>query len=77
MVRKLKFHERKLLKKVDFIDWELDNNLHENQVMAKFGIQKRAHYLLYNKLSKNVRFFFLKNLSLTTFCLRFVNLPIN
>uniref|UniRef100_A0A0N5C2R5 S4 RNA-binding domain-containing protein n=2 Tax=Strongyloides TaxID=6247 RepID=A0A0N5C2R5_STREA len=57
MVRKLKFHERKLLKKVDFIDWELDNNLHENQVMAKFGIQKRSHYLLYNKLSRNIREF--------------------
>uniref|UniRef100_A0AC35TFN8 S4 RNA-binding domain-containing protein n=1 Tax=Rhabditophanes sp. KR3021 TaxID=114890 RepID=A0AC35TFN8_9BILA len=57
MVRKLKFHEQKLLKKVDFIDWSLDNNLHESQVMAKYGIQKRAHYLLYNKLSRKIRDF--------------------
>ncbi|KAL4148283.1 hypothetical protein QTP88_002559 [Uroleucon formosanum] len=55
MVRKLKFHEQKLLKKVDFISWELDNNLHELKIMKKYMIQKREHYTLYNKLSREIR----------------------
>ncbi len=55
MVRKLKFHEEKLLKKVDFINWEVDNNLHEIKIMKKFFIQKREDYTKYNKLSREVR----------------------
>ncbi|XP_013400175.1 U3 small nucleolar ribonucleoprotein protein IMP3 [Lingula anatina] len=55
MVRKLKFHEKKLLKKVDFISWEVDNNLHEVKVMKKYYIQKREDYTKYNKLSRYVR----------------------
>ncbi len=47
MVRKLKFHEKKLLKKVDFISWEVDNNLHEIKVMRKYYIQKREDYTKY------------------------------
>ncbi|XP_076353839.1 U3 small nucleolar ribonucleoprotein IMP3 isoform X2 [Tachypleus tridentatus] len=48
MVRKLKFHEKKLLKKVDFISWEVDNNLHEVKIMRKYHIQKREDYTKYN-----------------------------
>lgn len=44
MVRKLKFHEQKLLKKVDFISWKVDNNLNEVKVMKKYFIQKREDY---------------------------------
>ncbi|KAL4608130.1 U3 small nucleolar ribonucleoprotein IMP3 [Arapaima gigas] len=55
MVRKLKFHEQKLLKKVDFINWEVDNNLHEIKVLRRFHIEKREDYTKYNKLSRNVR----------------------
>ena len=44
MVRKLKYHEEKLLKKVDFINCEVDNNLHEVKIMKKFFIQKREDY---------------------------------
>lgn len=44
MVRKLKYHEQKLLKKVDFINWEVDNNLHEIKVLRKFHIEKREDY---------------------------------
>ena len=45
MVRKLKFTEKKLLKKVDYLNWEsLDNNLHEVKVMKKYYIQKREDY---------------------------------
>lgn len=44
MVRKLKFHEQKLLKKVDFINWQIDNNLHESKVLRKYHIRKREDY---------------------------------
>lgn len=43
-MRQLKFHEQKLLKKVDFINWEADNNIHELKVMRKYHIQKREDY---------------------------------
>ncbi|RXN27692.1 U3 small nucleolar ribonucleo IMP3 [Labeo rohita] len=55
MVRKLKYHEQKLLKKVDFINWEVDNNLHEVKVLRKYHIEKREDYTKYNKLSRNIR----------------------
>ncbi|KAI6198082.1 Exocyst complex component Sec8 [Aphelenchoides besseyi] len=52
MVRKLKHHEQKLLKKVDFIDWK-DNNLNENKIMARFSIRKREEYTYYNGLARS------------------------
>jgi U3 small nucleolar ribonucleoprotein protein IMP3 len=55
MVRKLKHHEQKLLRKVDFLNWEVDNNLHEVKVMKRFCIQKREDYTLYNKMSREIR----------------------
>ncbi|KAG4071489.1 hypothetical protein HA402_011643 [Bradysia odoriphaga] len=55
MVRKLKYHEQKLLKKVDFINWKVDNNLHEAKVLRKYHIRKREDYTKYNKLSRNIR----------------------
>ncbi|CAK5006442.1 unnamed protein product [Meloidogyne enterolobii] len=56
MVRKLKYHEKKLLKKVDFIHWpEVDNSLHENKIMRRYHVEKREHYTIYNKLSREVR----------------------
>ncbi|XP_051769900.1 U3 small nucleolar ribonucleoprotein protein IMP3 [Ctenopharyngodon idella] len=55
MVRKLKYHEQKLLKKVDFINWEVDNNLHEVKILRRYRIEKREDYTKYNKLSRNIR----------------------
>ncbi|XP_018564521.1 U3 small nucleolar ribonucleoprotein protein IMP3 isoform X2 [Anoplophora glabripennis] len=55
MVRKLKYHEQKLLKKVDFISWEVDNNLHEIKILKKYHIQRREDYTKYNKLARNIR----------------------
>ncbi|XP_055324293.1 U3 small nucleolar ribonucleoprotein protein IMP3 [Sitodiplosis mosellana] len=55
MVRKLQYHEQKLLKKVDFMNWPVDNNLHEAKVMRKFHIRKREDYTKYNKLSRTIR----------------------
>ena len=54
MVRKLKYHEQKLLKKVDFIEWKSDNTLKENRVLRKYHIQKREDYRKYNKLSGGI-----------------------
>ncbi|XP_063060561.1 U3 small nucleolar ribonucleoprotein protein IMP3-like [Engraulis encrasicolus] len=55
MVRKLKFHEQKLLKKVDFLNWEVDNNLQEVKILRKYHIERREDYTKYNKLSRNIR----------------------
>ncbi|XP_067633629.1 U3 small nucleolar ribonucleoprotein protein IMP3 [Eurosta solidaginis] len=55
MVRKLKFHEQKLLKKVDFISWKVDNYGKEAKILRKFHIRKAADYTKYNKLSREVR----------------------
>ncbi len=50
MVRKLKFHEQKLLKKVDFISWKSEKNIREVKVLRKYHVQKREDYTKYNKL---------------------------
>ncbi|KAL3276350.1 hypothetical protein HHI36_011733 [Cryptolaemus montrouzieri] len=54
MVRKLKYHEQKLLKKVDFISWQVDNNLHEVKILKNI-IYKKEDYTRYNKLARNIR----------------------
>ncbi|XP_004517614.1 U3 small nucleolar ribonucleoprotein protein IMP3 [Ceratitis capitata] len=55
MVRKLKFHEQKLLKKVDFITWKVDNAGKEAKVLRRYHIRKPADYTKYNKLSREIR----------------------
>ncbi|XP_051160765.1 U3 small nucleolar ribonucleoprotein protein IMP3 [Leptopilina boulardi] len=55
MVRKLKYHEQKLLKKVDFISWKADNNLHEVKILKRYRIQKRSDYTTYNQLAREIR----------------------
>jgi len=55
IMRKLRHHEKKLLKKVDFYNWEVDNNVHELRIMRKYRILKREHYTAYNKLSREIR----------------------
>ncbi|CAI8022801.1 U3 small nucleolar ribonucleoprotein protein IMP3 [Geodia barretti] len=55
MVRKLKFHERKLLKKVDFISWKSDSNVREARILRRYHIQRRDDYTKYNKLSGMVK----------------------
>ena len=54
MVRKLKYHEQKLLKKVDFITWKKDDTQRENRILRKYHIQKREDYTKYNKLCGQV-----------------------
>ena len=50
MVRKLKYHESKLLKKVDFLDWKQDRNLREVKVLRRYHVQDREDYHTYNKV---------------------------
>lgn len=44
MVRKLKYHEQKLLKKVDFVSWKVEKNVREVQVLKRYRITKREDY---------------------------------
>jgi len=49
-MRKLKFHEKKLLKKVDFFNWKNENNIHEIKVVRRYHLQDREDYTRYNKI---------------------------
>jgi U3 small nucleolar ribonucleoprotein protein IMP3 len=54
MVRKLKHHEQKLLKKVDFFQYKEDS-VRENMVMRRYHIQNRVEYQKYNILCGQIR----------------------
>eukprot|EP00808_Paulinella_micropora_P008330 g8969.t1 len=49
-LRKLKYHEKKLLKKVDFLQWKTDDSLRETEVLRRYHVQDREDYRKYNKL---------------------------
>lgn len=49
-MRRLKYHEKKLLKKVDFLHYPNENTIREVTVMRKFMVQKRTDYIKYRKL---------------------------
>lgn len=53
-MRKLKYHEKKLLKKVDFIKWNTDDNLFQLKLLKKFYIQKREDLSKYNMMTKHI-----------------------
>ncbi|KAL8559244.1 hypothetical protein ACOMHN_040368 [Nucella lapillus] len=53
-MRQLKHHEKKLLKKVDFINWKAEKNLYTLKLMRKFRIEKREDLTLYNKYTKQI-----------------------
>lgn len=69
MVRKLKFHEQKLLKKVDFISWKVDNNLHEVKIMRRYHVEKREDYTLYVLILLFIVYHYpvIKNIIMTVF----------
>lgn len=54
-MRQLKFHEQKLLKKHDFLQWKNENNLREIKVMRRYHLQDRDDYQKYNSLVGKVR----------------------
>lgn len=49
MVRKLKHHEQKLLKKVDFVTYK-KNEHRDAEVVRRYMIQKPEDYHKYNRL---------------------------
>lgn len=55
MGRQLKHHEKKLLKKVDFLDWKEDQGHRDAQVMRMYHVQNRGDYQKYNKVCGNIR----------------------
>jgi U3 small nucleolar ribonucleoprotein protein IMP3 len=54
MVRKLKYHEQRLLRKVDFISFEKDEH-RDAQVSQRYHIQKPSEYHAYNRLCGSLR----------------------
>jgi hypothetical protein len=46
-MRKLKFHEQKLLKKVNFLEWKKERGQHEVRVMRRYHITGRDDYSKY------------------------------
>mmetsp|Transcript_25951 Transcript_25951/g.29965 ORF Transcript_25951/g.29965 Transcript_25951/m.29965 type:complete len:183 (-) Transcript_25951:22-570(-) len=49
-MRKLKYHEQKLLKKVNLYSWKNESNHKETSVMRRYHIQGREDYSKYNNL---------------------------
>lgn len=49
-MRQLKHHEKKLLKKTDFLSWKRTNNIHEIRIMRRYHITDREDYSRYNKM---------------------------
>ena len=49
-MRELKYHEKKLLKKVNFVQWKSDSTLHEAQVLRRYRVTNRDDYRHYSKL---------------------------
>jgi hypothetical protein len=47
IMRPLKHHEKKLLKKVDFLQWKREHNIREVKVLARFLIADREDYSKY------------------------------
>ena len=49
-MRKLKYHEKKLLRKVDFYSWKSDAGHREASVVRRYMLQNREDYIKYNKV---------------------------
>ncbi|RPA79662.1 hypothetical protein BJ508DRAFT_240513 [Ascobolus immersus RN42] len=55
MVRQLKHHEQKLLRKVDFLSYPSDQNHREAAVSRRYHLQNPSDYTKYNRLSGSIR----------------------
>ena len=49
-MRKLKYHEQKLLKKVNLYSWKNESSHKETSVMRRYHIQGREDYSKYNNI---------------------------
>lgn len=55
MVRKLKHHEQKLLRKVDFVNYPTDDQHRSAEVIRKYSVSNSADYSSYNRLAGKLR----------------------
>lgn len=63
-LRKLSYHESKLLKKVDFLQWKSDDNIRVVSILRRYHIQRREDYIKYNKIIGHIQSLVSKLLSL-------------
>jgi U3 small nucleolar ribonucleoprotein protein IMP3 len=56
-MRQLKHHEKKLLKKVNFLQYRNEGNLRELQVMRRYHITNRDDYAKYNRITGQITSF--------------------
>lgn len=54
-MRQLKYHEYRLLKKADFLQWKRENSQRELKVVRRYRISKPEDYHKYSKLVGDVR----------------------
>ncbi|KAK6090512.1 hypothetical protein P3W45_000609 [Vairimorpha bombi] len=54
-MRQLKFHEQKLLKKVNFLEWKNTNTSREHAVIGKYKLKDREEYNKYNRIVGKIR----------------------
>ena len=50
MGRKLKYHEQRLLKKTNLLQWKRESNVHIGDIMAKYALEAPHEYYQYSKL---------------------------
>ncbi|KAI9467441.1 U3 small nucleolar ribonucleoprotein imp3 [Coemansia sp. RSA 989] len=55
MVRQLKYHEKKLLRKVDFVEWKNEHNVREIEVMRRYHLSSREEYHKYSALVRQAQ----------------------
>lgn len=49
-MRQLKYHEKKLLRKVDLYSWKNEDNLRVGKIVRMYGLKDRTEYDVYNRL---------------------------
>lgn len=54
-MRELKYHEKKLLKKVDLFTYKSENNHRDLAVIRRYHIQNREDYFKYNKIAGSMK----------------------
>jgi len=54
IMRKLKYHERKLLRKVNLYSWKCDKNIKVAKVLRRYHIQDHEDYITYNHIVGNI-----------------------
>ncbi|CAE7937906.1 hypothetical protein FNF31_07252 [Cafeteria roenbergensis] len=54
-LRKLKWHEKKLLRKVDFLEWKQEKNIRVIKILRRYMIENREDYTKYDLLAGAVK----------------------